>query len=395
MRNAVRGLWIAAAVFALANAANADEGPPDFCSTQRGLFDQYLQPKTGKSVGTAVVTFKLGEKPCYFFFGKTETGPSGKAPDANTIFELASITKVFTTAILAERSLQGLDPTKRVKQHLPDDYALTSNEEAVTFQQLATFTGGFYWDTPTDAKGHLASFTDATPPDGPILGEANLPTVNFYSNGSIGLLGQALMHIDSSPGQRYFLDAPGFSRWIADNLTTALDMPHTAVHPGGGKATGYNLSRNAQSDFPFVPWFAAGALRSNIADMLKFLQANICAYHASDPACAGFPADVMAALMTSHAVNSYTPAGALPDATIYLNGVCGSRDVQAWAWRVLEPPSPNTNDEKPIISKDGGHPGFSTWIGFSPDKKYGLVILLNTGGIGLINAGQNMIQNTN
>jgi CubicO group peptidase (beta-lactamase class C family) len=398
MRNVVTRLLIAGAVLGLASAARADD---TFCVTQGFLFDAYLLPKTSQSVGGAVVTLKLGEQPCVFFFGEIEKG-SGVTPDINTVFELASVTKTFTTAILALRAGQGLKVDDPVKPHLPSGYVLTANEDQVTYQQLATFTGGFSWSYPPGFTccEHFSQsdFVDAVnevdPTDGtPIPGESNLPTVNHYSNGSIGFLGQILMHMDSSRGQQYSFDAAGFSKWILDNLTGPLLMRNTSVNPGGVWATGYNRKGDAQSPFPWEPWGAAGALRSTTADMLLFLEANICAHHQSDPQCSGFPGDVLTALAEAHRPNEYTPPGnLLADPTIYV-GPCGSRVEQAWAWQYLAPPASNPNGDTPIISKLGGHSGFSSWIGFNPDKKYGLVILLNTGNIG-VNAGLKMIQNT-
>jgi CubicO group peptidase (beta-lactamase class C family) len=417
MRNATGRLLIIAAIFGLASAARAD-----FCDNQSALFLKYIYgPKASQAVGGAVVTFKFGEKPCPFFFGEIEYG-SRVQPDANTVFELASVTKVFTTAILGLRWLETkIEPSDPVNKHLPDGYELTTAEQGVTFQQLATFTGGFWWDDPPDfTKGQTFTQedfvndvnaldpTDPLPPKGlgfpgPIAGEQYLPTYDHYSNGSTGFLGQILMHMDSKT--KYPFDANGFSDWIADNVTGPLNMPNTRVHPGGTLATGYAFCKTCKSGFkkpvdspfPWVPWGAAGALRSTEEDMLKFLQANICAHHvldtSADPVCASFPLDVRAALFHAHAENQYNPTGSLNDPTIWVGG-CGSQTVQAWAWAILEPPIPNPNNAKPIIYKDGGHPGFSTFIAFSPDKAYGVVILLNTGGIGLINAGLNMIQHT-
>jgi CubicO group peptidase (beta-lactamase class C family) len=75
------------------------------------------------------------------------------APDANTIFELASVTKVFTTAILGMRVASGdLDVNALVDPYMPHRYHLLLNEQGVTFQQLATFTGGFSWDDPPGFK---------------------------------------------------------------------------------------------------------------------------------------------------------------------------------------------------------------------------------------------------
>ncbi len=158
------------------------------------------------------------------------------------------------------REGQGLNVYGPVKPNLPPGYVLLPEEQDVTFQQLATFTGGFWWYDPPDfTKGQPFSqddfvndvnSLDPTDPSGkafgPIPGEADLPTFNFYSNGSIGFLGQILMHMDSSNGQRYHFHGPGFSNWISDNLTGPLNMPNTAVNPGGVWATGYAVRRVAR-----------------------------------------------------------------------------------------------------------------------------------------------------
>ena len=64
------------------------------------------------------------------------------------------MTKIFTTAILAMRALgsHGLNVYGPVKPYLPPGYRLTSSEGNVTFQQLATFTGGFDWSDLGDEQ---------------------------------------------------------------------------------------------------------------------------------------------------------------------------------------------------------------------------------------------------
>jgi len=86
------------------------------------------------------------------------------------------------------------------------------------------------------------------------------------------------------------------------------------------------------------------------------------------------------------------PPGTLPDQTIYPD----SADTveQGWAWRIVPPPTPNPNGVPAIIAKNGGHPGFSTYIGFSPEEAYGLVILMNTHGINVLNDGAAIIKHT-
>ena len=386
-----RVLLIAGVIIGLVSAAPAET---PFCTSQLDLVNKNLDSL--QWVGVAVVTFKLGEQPCFMVGGEIELG-SGVAPGPNTVFELASVTKVFTTAILAMRSNQGfLNPIHAVKPHLPPDYVLQPEEQDVTFQQLATFTGGFSWsDPPGYTKGEHYSQSEFVTQVNNLVPK-HLPTKNHYSNGSVGFLGQILMHMDSSKGRRYPPHEVGFSNWISDNLTGPLNMTNTSVEPAGVPATGYHLNNKGkfvQKDpFLWVPWGAAGALRSTIADMLTFLTANICAHHKSESPCTSYPSDILDALATAHLPNDYTPSGTRADPTIYVGG--GTGVEQAYAWRYLVPPVPNPTGVTPILSKNGGHPGFSTLIAFNPHKSYGLVILMNTGGVKVGEAGLDIIQQT-
>jgi CubicO group peptidase (beta-lactamase class C family) len=408
------GGWVALGMLALGLVGEARAQEKPFCSSQLELLNEYLGPlvkppsspagKDGQAVGVEVVTLKLGEEPCFFRGGEMILG-SGVPPDENTIFELASVTKVFTTAILALRSQQFFPVDASVEPFLPPDYKLQTNEQEVTFQQLATFTGGFPWDQPPGfnwkdgyTQGEFVKQVNKLDPKHKFNGVSYLPTKDNYSNGSIGFLGQILMYMDAgSKGDEYH-HAAGFSKWISKNLTGPLDMPNTAVEPFCCDwAQGYKELADGSYEpldgFPWVPWGPAGALRSNAKDMLKFLAANICAYHQGNPACTGFPQDILDALPTAHGPNTYIPVGTLSDPMIYI-GKEGSLAEQGWAWRYLAPPDPNPNNVTPIISKDGGHPGFSTYIGFNPHKKYGLVILMNTGKVAAKKAGLEILKHT-
>jgi CubicO group peptidase (beta-lactamase class C family) len=393
-------LLVAGAIISLVRTGHADDS---FCTSQLALANTYLGPIP--SVGYQMVTLKLGEAQCFFHRGEIKNG-SGVAPTPDTIFELASVTKVFTTAILAMRELQGLNVTAPVKL-LPTGYKLSSNEEKVTFQQLATFTGGFDWSDPPgfSHKGTTVvpiwtqgQFVDAVnhlkpnKADGP--GATDLPTYMKYSNGSVGFLGQILMNMDGIPVDP---DPMGmnFSYWIWTNLTGPLGMYYTAVEPPGTRATGYSIkkdgTREEQNPFPWEPWGAAGGLRSNANDMLKFLKANICAHYQSDPSCAGLPANILNALLVAHNPQAYNPLGSYQ--MILVGGKSGGPNEQALAW-VVRPPSAGSSSPTVIIKKNGGHPGFSSFIGFDPAKKYGLVILMNTLQKTLDKAGTDIIQHT-
>ncbi|HTS02901.1 MAG TPA: serine hydrolase domain-containing protein [Thermoanaerobaculia bacterium] len=406
------GGWAAAGILGIGMGSGA-EAQTSFCTSQLELLNEYVGPLVkpvssekgmdGQAVGVVGVTLKLGEAPCFFRGGEKALGAG--PPDANTIFELASITKVFTTAILALRSQQFFPVDSSVETYLPPDYDLQTNEQEVTFQQLATFTGGFTWDQPPDfnwkdgyTQARFVKQVNKLDPQKKFNGVTYLPTQDFYSNGSIGLLGQILMYSDAGKKGEEYHHADGFSKWISRNLTGPLDMPNTAVEPAWSDwAQGYKEEGDGSYEkldgFPWVPWGPAGALRSNANDMLKFLEANICAYHRGNTACNGVPLDILDALPVAHEANTYIPVGYLSDPKIYI----GKSETleQGWAWRVAPPPDPNPNGVTTIISKDGGHPGFSTYIGFNPHKKYGIVILMNTGHVLAKKAGLEVIKHTN
>lgn len=419
MRSAFLIAVAAIACAGVAHQATANATPlTAFCAAQKSLVDQYVGPMvrppssgtaasgTPQTVGAVVVTLKLGEAPCAFAFGETAIG-SGTAPDEQTIFELASVTKTFTTSVLALRAAAGLvNVHLPVTLLLPPEYELAPRMQRVSLQQLATFSGGFPWSDPPGftrawPQYRFVQDVNTLEPVHPIPGEADLPTVNYYSNGSIGLLGQTLMYVDSMLGVGNYPPLPtGFTRWIQDHVAGPLAMPSTRVVPPGPWATGYAIANghyHATLPFLWVPWGPAGALRSNAADMRNFLRANICAHHATDPACAGLPPDLLAALPLAHAPNDYVPHGTLADPTLYtVDTETGkpSPNVQAWAWVYVPPPEPNPNNASAIIWKDGGHPGFSTWIGFNPGKAYGIVLLYNTGGVSPKEAGLEIIRQT-
>jgi CubicO group peptidase (beta-lactamase class C family) len=412
MRNATKGLLLATVVFGLASAASAD-----FCDDQYWLYVHDVLPTLKQGVGGVVVTWKLGKGSCFFPYGEIEKG-KGVVPDKKTVFELASGTKVFTTAILGLHVVNppGLLTSLPVEPYLPDGFELKHGEQGVTFQQLATFTGGFWWSDPPKEFKSGATFTEeefqravksldpngGSDSQGPIPGEQYLPTVQFYSNSSVGLLGQVLMQMDA-PGQTLKFDANEFSSWVSDNLTgpARLNMPNTKVHPGGTLATGYLLGTDSEGNttykstkpWAWEPWGAAGGLRSTANDMLTFLKANICAHNMSDDACKDFPVDILSAMLISHNPQNYEPPGNLTDPIIQL-GFCGSQKEQAWAWIDVEPPAFNPKDEKPILYKGGDHPGFASFIGFSPGKNYGLVILANSHPLHVDPAGLQMIRDT-
>ena len=113
-----------------------------------------------------------------------------------------------------------------------------------------------------------------------------------------------------------------------------LASPHLA---GGGKAAYWTFDSMA----------GAGALRSSAKDMLTFVQANL--LPEATP--------LVAALTTTHKPQHATSA---PKTRVGLG------------WMITESPTGT------LIWHNGGTGGFSSFIGFDPDRKLGVVVLANS-----------------
>lgn len=216
-------------------------------------------------------------KESYFAFG--EMGEGDKAePGKNAVFEIGSITKVFTAILLTEMAAAGevaLDDP--VAKYLPKDWHVP---DSITLASLASHTSGLplipanFWKQgdkiyDTDASrrrwGEYSErqlekyFASPAPP----IGE---PGKYVYSNLGAGLLGFTLSRAARKP----------LSALFAERVCKPLGLESTsfALQPSGP-------GHDADGE-PVAGWPASGsvltgafALRSTCADMLKFARANL------------------------------------------------------------------------------------------------------------------------
>lgn len=373
----------------------------------------------GQSLGGVIGIYRRineQEQICYISCGLKRL--NGSPPDEHTMFELASITKTFTGAILGKLVYKKIiDPTSPIGPFIPKGFNLQSNESAVTFQQLATFSGGFCFSNAPHVKlnSHKprlnqANFQLDVNQIDPTLNscindikiknikgvyeQAHLPTYNYYSNSSIGFLAQLLMNYDGFPDA---LEG-SFNGWMCSNLTNILGMNSTnSCMPFQAKqglcpakpalngahcpqrlwqqanyATGYHLNANHYQQgkpFPFTPWAGAGALRSNASDMIKFIRANLGI--STNPQQLA----LVKGMQIAHRPNNYLPVPT--GQTIIANK--GSQPplhgMQGYAWVCQF-----INGDR-ICGKIGGHTNFRSFIGFSQQKQYGIIVLFNTGAL--------------
>lgn len=203
---------------------------------------------------------------------------SGETVDTNTIFEIGSISKVFTTSLLqmtADAGLVNLEDDFR--QYLPDsiEYGF---DYPISLEQLATHTSGFpklplrWFDdslvvNECNPYTHLNFDTIVAYLENP--SELNKPGNVDYSNLGNGLIGHVFERVHNK----------SLNELLDSLIFTPLNMIHSAIETDSSLkhllATGYDTEGKATCNWQFPILGGAGAIESNISDMLQFLKANL------------------------------------------------------------------------------------------------------------------------
>lgn len=278
--------------------------------------------------------------------------------DGNTVFEIGSVSKVFTGALLADMVRRGevkLDDP--VRKYLPDSVRMPSRDNReITLLDLATHRSGLPRMpanfAPKDAENPYADYS---------VGQmyAFLSTHELrravgeqyeYSNLGAGLLGHVLAR---RAGKSY-------EELLVERILQPLGMHDTRISltPGmrqrlarGHFATGYPAPN---WDIPTLA--GAGAIRSTASDMLKFLAANL------DEGTDGLPAS----LRFAHRVQREGPGNSPPTG---LN------------WHI------NRRRGREIVWHNGETGGYHAYVALDHGTRTGVVVLTNTSftidGIGL------------
>lgn len=302
-------------------------------------------------------------------FGKPAVGVS-KNVDEETIFEIGSISKVFTGTLLAQQIERGeLSLNDRVADLLPEGWELSEAAQDVTLGQLTTHTSGFP-RLPSDLIG-IGGIGKLLINGDPYRGYSEeqfrqaVATVQLesppgeehsYSNFGVGLLGYLLATHNGTDYETLVRDQVcqplGMEKTVVTN--TAWHDQHHATGYAGGLRLGPGMIA-LKSSYWLLPnhLAGAGAIRSNGSDMLKFLRAN------------------MGAEKTSQAESSLTPAIQLAQQEVF----------EVYSWRAIGMGwirSYNDTLSKNILWHNGGTGGYRSYIGFTEDHKQGVFVLSNT-----------------
>lgn len=323
-------------------AAKSAAGPTD--AEIQGILKDRFDPKADTGI---VVGLLDSQGPRIVAAGKG--GPAGApALDGDTVFEIGSATKVFTAAVLAvmveSQEVSLLDP---VAKFLPATVRVPSrNGKDITLVDLATQTSGLP-GMPTNfrPKDFANPYADYTVQQmyeflsGYEL-TRDIGEKYEYSNLGVGLLGHVL---SLKAGQSY-------ETLVAERVLKPLKMSDTAVtlRPGlrSRLAVGHDGSGRPVSNWDIPTLAGAGALRSTVKDMLKFLEANLAVSGPLSPA-----------LRTTHA-----PRQSL--------GAAGWSIGLGWHLRSAH--------GLEIVWHNGQTGGYHSFIGFDSKSGKGVVILHNS-----------------
>ncbi len=219
---------------------------------------------TGERVGGEVSFALAGRAP-----------EAGDTPPEKIVFEIGSITKVFTGLLLAQAVVEKKVTLETTIGSLFDSKLKFADPRiaAITLKQLSTHTSGLprlpgnldagaAADDPYahyDEKRLLAYLTSAK-----LEGEG--PYSCSYSNLGVGLLGHLL-------GKVYEMT---WEKAVVTKICLPLGMNDTSVHPGPKLP----LAKPHAGEKVVKPWnfdtvAGAGALRSTAADLMKFGEAML------------------------------------------------------------------------------------------------------------------------
>jgi CubicO group peptidase (beta-lactamase class C family) len=321
---------------------------PSDAEIRRILVDRIDVQK--QSVGIVVGVIEPHEQRV-IAYGGLEKGDKRRL-DGDSIFEIGSITKVFTALIAAEMAQRGeLNLDDPIAKYLPASVKMPKrNGRQITLVDLATHTSGLprmpanfrpkdpenpYADYSVDALYSFLSSYELHRDIG----------VKFeYSNLGFGLLGIGL-------AQRAGTD---YEKLVVIRICDPLGMSSTRISLSESMrkrlAVGHSADLVKASVWDIPTLAGAGALRSSANDLLAFL-AGVMGRSDNPRAKAVADAQKLALAMSRPTGEPFIDAGL--------------------GWTI------DTRGGGEIIWKNGGTGGYRTFIGYSPKTGVGIVALSN------------------
>ena len=273
-------------------------------------------------------------------------------PDGDTVFEIGSVTKVFTSTLLADlvvREELGLDTP--VQALLGAAARMPTRDGAqIAVGNLATHSSGLprlpdNFD-PADNANPYADY-DAESLYAFLSSHElrrDIGAAVEYSNVGYGLLGHALA----------LREGTGYEALVTERILEPLEMADTAVELApplrARLAPGHDERLRPAANWDLSVLAGAGALRSTVNDLLTFVEANM-----------GLRESPLGAAMEF----AHTPR--LPDPALGMDLGLG--------WIIA------AEGDRRFVWHNGATGGYSSFVGFDPEAREGVVVLSNSANL--------------
>ncbi|WP_160138731.1 serine hydrolase domain-containing protein [Chryseobacterium sp. c4a] len=263
--------------------------------------------------------------------------------DRNTIFEIASITKILTSNLIAQAAIEKkLKVDDYIDSYLPKGYVLQQNlKNKIKISDLASHQSGlpdidFAKLIELNPQQPVSNVTEKTLTE--IINNCSeLIDYGKYRYSTIGytLLGQILEKIYGKSYDEILRNKILNPVKMNETLTKNFDVKN--------KTTGYNPQGGAQEFFKWNVTASAGLVKSNASDMVKYLKAVL------------------------SKGNPISEAALLTEKIYYKD----EKREMGLGFNI------STDDQNTIYLKSGDSMGQSSIICYNRAKNWGIIILLN------------------
>ena len=340
---------------------NANEEETTVRQVVNGIMEPYMAQKQ-RTEGVqrwirsphlgAIVAVSLHGHRYFFNYGKATD--NGALFTRETIMEIGSCTKTFTTTLFALAiSRKQIVADAPAQKYMPNGCTLRSQQ--LTPLELADFTSGMP-DDPTNLPRGLEqrSIDYYTVKDfltwaSKYESTTRLPAPYKYSNAGIGLLSYLVANATGKTWEEQ----------LDSEILQPLSMNDTTLRPTPEQqkrvAQGHDRAGRDAPRWPIYAWYAAGGLRSTAHDMISFGEA--CLGH-NQVNGKRVSAELIAAMQ-------------LAQKPVFMMAN-GNKQAMAWV--------NNIHGGDPVILKNGGTAGFGSGIASCPAKDAAIFIGMNQVG---------------
>ena len=341
-------ICLSAAILLMAATANAV--PNTFANNETAEIKRFLQRNFADRDYGIVVGF-IDEKGSKVIGAGHLDNTRGSQVNGDTIFEIGSITKTFTSLLYLDMVRRGeLEKDAPISRYLPANIEVPAYDgREITLMNLAAQDSGL----PFNADNHVPN--------------AGIEGLNAYTADDLYVF-LSKYHLTQMPGNKFQYSNIGmallghimerqsgvdYESLVVDRICGPLNMHDTRITLTPGQrsrlATGHGADGEPAPYYNFQVMQPAGSFHSTAYDLLKYLSAQLGLTET------GLTPVIMQSHMILHESDPYFGDSAIPWVNRGVYVPVGSR----------------------LLGHAGGTAGQSTFIGFDLQKKRGVVVLTN------------------